>query len=532
MRRPTAAALAAWVTLLLAAPAAAENPPPCDWKFEFYGVGEGTVSCTCGPPGDVGLAEALGELTEELGVERPKYQGTIMQAVGSAQGTWTYAPGSNVCMAAIHAGLIPSLDEGGIVRFGASPGCPLYEGSAQNDIATYDRDAAGNSYYFPALTRGTCPGEKGYASLYDGPPASEVVPQMIELALPRGGARLGKVESLGYEAVAIDGLTLVPEPGRSQPIRIGRLVVERVDLQHLLTRQPPRYLTLRAEDISLPTKDLPPFLALLFGGQRVKAAFSLDWVYNPAKRELSLRGAVLSVEGYGTLRLRARLDAIPAYGGLFLEPETVQPRWIRFWAEDEAWLGSLLAVLLGLADRGDVASVALPILQAETPAQPGPRQRALLAALAQWIAAGGGEAQAFLQPVEPTSFAALAEQLAADPFAFVAATRLALVHGPAATDAAATDGPTLAPSRPFSDAAEQVSLAFAGAGSDPEAWIGVHYVGDPPDSTVHGYHRLQGAAAGRIDLRAMTAGLYEAVLWQRDAAGVSQPAAFAWFAVR
>jgi len=523
MRRPTAAALATWIVLLLAVPASAQNPPPCDWKFEFYGVGEGTVSCTCGPPGDVTLAEALGELTEELGAERPKYQGTIIQSAGSAQGTWTYAPSSNVCLAAIHAGLIPSLDEGGIVRFGASPGCPLYEGSAQNDIETFDRGSAAHSYYFPALTRGSCPGEQGYASLYDGPPASEVVPQMIEHALPRGGARLDTVESLGYEAVAIDGLTLVPTPGKSQPIRIGRLVVEQVDLQHLLTKQPPRYLTLRATDISLPTKDLPPFLALLFGGQRVKAAFNVDLVYNPAKRELALRGAALNVEGYGTLRLRARLDAIPAYGGLFLEPATVQPRWIRLWVEDSAWMQGLLAASVG-PDGEDAAAWLARVVPAASDA----RARALLTGLTRWLAVGSGEAQAFLQPAEPLSFADLADRFAADPIGTAEILRVALVHGPA--DGADTGN--LVPAQPFFATGATVALDYRGAGGDPENWIALHYAGDAPNSYVRGFQKLNGSDSGRAVFGVMPSGLYEAVLWLRDPGGAWRAEAFAWFAVR
>ena len=525
MRRRTAAALAFWLPILAVGQAAAENPPPCDWKFEFYGVGEGTVSCTCGPPGDVSLAEALGELTEELGVEPPKYQGTIIQTVGSAQGTWTYAPGSNICMAAIHAGLIPSLEEGGIVRFAASPGCQRYEGSAQNDIETADRGTAANSYYFPALTGGTCPGDKGYASLYDGPPASEVLPQLIELALPRGGVRFGKVESLGYEGVAIDGLTLVPEPGRSQPIRIGRLVVEQADLQHLLTRQPPRYLTVRAENVSLPTKDLPPFLALLFGGQRVKAALSLDLVYNPTKRELALRGAVLSVDGFGTLRLRARMDAIPAYGRLFIEPEVVQPRWIRLWVEDSGWLQGLLAATFAPGDASDGVAAWLASV---APAEPDPQQRALLDGLRRWIARGSGEVQAFLQPTEPLSFAGLASRLASDPFGAAEILRLALVQGPDEGPAAAN----LVPAQPFFAAGAAVALDYRGAGGDLENWIALHYAGDVPASYVRGIQKLNGAESGRADFGVLPAGLYEAVLWLRDSTGTWRADTFAWFAVR
>lgn len=521
----TLRAVASAVTLassLLAAPAAAENPPACDWKFEFYGLGEGTASCTCGPPGDVLLAEALGELTEELGVERPKYRGSIIQAAGSASGTWTYTPGSNVCMAAIHAGLIPSLAEGGIVDFAASAGCPQYEGSEQNDIFTYDGAAAGRSFFFPALTRGACPGEKGYASRYDGPPASEVIPQLIELSLPSGGARIAKVESLGHEALAIDGLTLVPEPGKSQPIRFGRIVVERVDLEHLLARLPPRYLTLRATDISLPTKDLPPVLAAVFGGQRVKAALSLDWTYNPAKRELALRGAVLSIEGFGTLRLRARLDAIPPYAGLFEAPESVTPRWIRLWVEDQTLLRGLL---------GTEAGETLAGLAALQPGS-GPRQQAVLAGLAQLLAEGAGEVQAFLRPVEAQSFAALSERLEADPMTLIEETRFAFVHGGGAPPALAEAAAGLTPVQPFWTAEENVRVAFAGAGGDAANWIALHYAGEPPDSTVTGYRELAGSDRGEADFGRLASGLYEAVLWLRRPDGTRQASAFAWFAVR
>jgi hypothetical protein len=107
-----------------------------------------------------------------------------------------------------------------------------------------------------------------------------------------------------------------------------------------------------------------------------------------------------------------------------------------------------------------------------------------------------------------------------------------LVYGKGDHPDFAAPGPALAPLSPFFAPMEPVSFAFTSAGGDPENWIALHYVGQPPDSYGLGYRELQGAENGVADFGPLDTGLYEAVLWLKDAGGAWREGAVAWFAVR
>lgn len=153
-----AGAFAAW-----APPAAAD---PCGRTLNDYpppSSETAALTCTCGPPRD-GLLLDLSELTNELAdpnAPQP-YAGTLLQTVGGVAGSWTFAPGSNICIAARHAGLIVDPEIGAEIRLAVSAGCDAYEGSVRNGVESQAAGPAVRSFYFPAVSDGGCPGSPGY----------------------------------------------------------------------------------------------------------------------------------------------------------------------------------------------------------------------------------------------------------------------------------------------------------------------------------------------------------------------------------
>ncbi|MEZ5670715.1 MAG: LCCL domain-containing protein [Alphaproteobacteria bacterium] len=122
-----------------------------------------TLTCTWGPPRG-GLLLDLSELTDELAApDAPQpYEGTLLQTIGGVAGSWTYAAGSNICMAARHAGLIPEPEFGAEIRLAIAPGCERYEASARNGIESQAAGPDRRSFFFPAVSDGGCPGTAAY----------------------------------------------------------------------------------------------------------------------------------------------------------------------------------------------------------------------------------------------------------------------------------------------------------------------------------------------------------------------------------
>lgn len=82
---------------------------------------------------------------------------------GSVWGTDSYTGDSDICTAAVHAGVLrPSaLAAGGYgwsgtVRVATMQGCPYYESTSRNGITTSSYGDWGGGFYFPAVQRGLC----------------------------------------------------------------------------------------------------------------------------------------------------------------------------------------------------------------------------------------------------------------------------------------------------------------------------------------------------------------------------------------
>lgn len=145
---------------------ASAQAAPCEWTLESYPLppsNDVKLDCTCGPPSG-GMLLDLSELMDELADpdEPEPYPGTLLQTIGGVAGTWTYSMGSNICMAAQHAGLIADPDFGAEVRIAPAPGCDSYEGSTRNGINSQNSGSSARSFYFPEVSDGACPGEDGY----------------------------------------------------------------------------------------------------------------------------------------------------------------------------------------------------------------------------------------------------------------------------------------------------------------------------------------------------------------------------------
>ena len=192
-----------------ASPAAAE---PCARTLNDYPPPPGetaTLTCTCGPPRG-GFVLDLSDLTDELAdPDAPKpYPGTLLQTIGGVAGSWTFAPGSNICIAARHAGLIADPEIGAEIRLAVSAGCNAYEGSVRNGVASKAAGPAGRSFHFPAVSDGGCPGSPGY--LPDRLVLGRFAETWTAVASPRSdGTWSCSVYSRAAGSAADDGLWLL-----------------------------------------------------------------------------------------------------------------------------------------------------------------------------------------------------------------------------------------------------------------------------------------------------------------------------------
>lgn len=474
---------------------------PCPPKFFAFGDAAAKVTCTCGPPR--GLTLGLDELTEELGAPKPDYYGTLEQTIGGIYGTWTYTDESNVCKAAAHAGLYIDPDKGAKITVQGAPGCPSYEGSRQNGWLSYAAGASARSYFFPTLTQGRCPGEDGYADRYEGPPAFELLKQMASTS----GLRVahGAVEARNLETFTVPKL-LITRPG-SPPIAVERLSVTRIDMENVRRRFPPRFLTLKAEGVSLPTTLLPPEATALFAGQRIKLDLTLDLSFTLQSGRLSLNQLALDVVDWGVLDLRSEvLDLRPTVlNDPERGPDDIQPQWLRLRLDDKR----LLAGLLPLLGEGGAAAVAQQLTAALGPASGAPRADALRPRLAAWLAAFAaprGSLELYLQPAAGTR---LGEILASSDFdSLVGRLNLAVAY-----DVPPPESPPWIDVGPaFRPPSEPLVVRFAGLPGKDQDWIAISYAGQPATS-YQLYRYLHGQREGEVNFDRLESGIYEARLF-------------------
>ncbi len=470
----------------------------CLPKFYGYGDVAAKVTCSCGPPR--GLTLGLDELTDELGAEKPEFYGTLEQIIGGIIGTWTYRDDSNICKAALHAGLFDSMEQGGKVTVQGAPGCPSYEGSTQNGWQSLDSGASDDSFYFPSLSLGRCPGEDGYADHYEGPVAFELLKQMAATSGVRVAHGAVEAENLEHFAVAKLVITKAGQP----PIALERLTVTRIDMENVRRRFPPRFLTLRLEGLSLPTSILPADAAAIFGGQRIKLDLSLDLLFTLRNGRLALNQLLIDIVDYGSIDLRVEIADLrptvlsdPARG-----PTAILPRWLRLRLDDQRLLDRLLS-LLGDGDAGGVAQQ-LTALLGQGPGNP--RADALRPRLAAWLASHAAPQGAFELYLQPTGDWRLADLLALPDFDSLAeALNLAVAYEAPAMDRL----PSLDVGAAFHPASEPLVVRFAGLPGNDRDWIAISYAGQPATSYLQ-YRYLQGAQEGAIDFGRLESGIYEA----------------------
>jgi hypothetical protein len=73
---------------------------------------------------------------------------------GTVWGSHPYTADSNVCNAALHAGVVDK--EGGKVKAKAFKGCSKYKGSKQNGVTSQDWGSFPKSFYFPSKGKVKC----------------------------------------------------------------------------------------------------------------------------------------------------------------------------------------------------------------------------------------------------------------------------------------------------------------------------------------------------------------------------------------
>jgi hypothetical protein len=497
---------AALVVFLLAGRAApAGAVEPCLPLFTGYGDPAATVTCTCGPPR--GLTLGLGELLGELGVEAPKYAGTLEQTIGPLYGTWTYAARSNVCKAAMHAGLFETMDVGGEITLRGSKGCASYEASWQGGWQSFDSGEAGGSFHFPELTLGGCPDEDGYGSRYQGPPAFELLRSMAGRDLRISYAAL---EHPLLERFTVQKLLIAPQSG--PPVVIERLSVGRLDMESLARRFPPRYLILEAEGIALPTALLGAPLAAALGSPRITFAAKLDLRYDLRSGRLTLNPLQLEGSGLAWLWLRGELfDLRPTVlGDPELGPLSIRPHWLRLRLDDRGLAIRVFRFLAG--PEGDVAELVAEWTRRLTEAPGGIRTAALRSQVLAWLRdldRPPAPIELYLQPVEGTTLRNLLA-LRGDPEGLAMTARLAASYGgaPAAEYLPGEGLPSVAVVTPAPSAADRIVVRYAGMPGVPNDWIAISYVGSTA-TQYEQYRYLGESTAGEIDFGRVAPGFYE-----------------------
>jgi len=504
MRR--AAALVVLLSSGWAAPA--EAVEPCLPLFTGYGDPAAEVTCTCGPPR--GLTLNLGELLEDLEVEQPKYAGTLEQTVGPLYGTWTYSAGSNVCKAAMHAGLFATMDEGGQITLRGAPGCSRYESTWQNGWQSTERGQQNGSFYFPALTLGGCPDQDGYGSKYQGPPAFELLKAMAGTSLPGLRITQGAVEHPLRESFTVEKLLLAPKG--KPPILVGRLTVTRADMENLARRFPPRYLTLAIEGLVLPTALLDPLAAAALGGGRVTLDARLDLRYDMQSGRLTLNEVTLDGAGQAWLWLRGEIfDLRPTVlGDPARGPLATRPHWLRLRLEDRGLVTRLLGALA--APGSSAATLAQDLAASLTAAPGGVRAEALRSQLGAWLRDQAGPPatlELYLQPEEGTAWADLLALLG-EPERLAATARLAAAYRgePLAAHLPAATAPRIELAASLLAAQDRVVVRYANMPGKPKDWIAIGYVGRPLFDYQQSRY-LDGATAGEIDFGRLAPGFYE-----------------------
>lgn len=499
------------VLALLAVPAAGAtgdalaDDGPCLPRYADYGDPAVTVTCTCGPP--QGLTLGLGELTEELGVEPSKFAGTLEQTIGALYGTWTYAAASNVCKAAMHAGLFETMDVGGRVTVSGAKGCDSYEASWQNDWQSRGGGAATGSFYFPELSLGGCPDEDGYGSRYRGPPAFELLQSMLGRDFRFSYATL---EHPLLERFTVHKLLIAPKSG--PPVLVERLSVDRLDMENLARRFPPRYLTLQAEGIALPTALLGAPLAAALGTPRITLAAKLDLRFNLQSGRLTLNPLQLEGAGLAWVWLRGELfDLRPT---VMSDPQrgplAIRPNWLRLRLDDRGLAPRLFTFLAG--PGGDAEALAADLARLLTEPPGGIRAEALRAQLRGWLrdlAGPPAPLEFYLQPDEGTTLRDLLALLA-DPEALATRARLAASYGgePVTEHLPAAGAPSVAVVTPAPTASDRIVVRYAGMPGVARDWIAVSYVG----AALYQYEQyryLGDSTAGEIDFGRLEAGFYE-----------------------
>ncbi|MBI2391766.1 MAG: hypothetical protein HYV09_19405 [Deltaproteobacteria bacterium] len=119
-----------------------------DGSFYFPEKGDGKCTKSTACPGTFSSVPNLDDETEIT-------CDCSANPSGSVWGTHPYTQDSNICAAAVHAGVITK-DEGGSVTAKASPGCSKYDGSKKNGVTSSGWGPYDSSFHFPSKGDGVC----------------------------------------------------------------------------------------------------------------------------------------------------------------------------------------------------------------------------------------------------------------------------------------------------------------------------------------------------------------------------------------